>query len=152
MMIPVLPGRFQPPLPHHLAAYRWVVETEGDCYVAMTGRTDDERSPLTFEEREEIWGHLGLPPHHILRVTRPYDPDDPEYGLLDAPVLFCVGEKDARRVPDALIIPNIHAEAVVASATAFRERMREDDPHETIAAFYGPQVAERVIDILHRFI
>jgi nicotinamide mononucleotide adenylyltransferase len=75
-MVVILPGRFQPPHPGHLHGYLKLVSKFGaeNVYISMTDITNPEDSPLSYDERKEIFTKLlGVPSNKIIKVIKQYN-------------------------------------------------------------------------------
>ena len=102
--IVVFPGRFQPPHIGHLNNYKVLVKKfgRGNVYVATSNKTDSDRSPLKFKQKEKLLTSMGVPKKQIIQVVRTYSSEEVFKALgieLDsAPYIVALGEKDAGRL------------------------------------------------------
>ena len=89
------PGRFQPMGPHHAETYRKLQKRFGDdTYIVTSNKVKLPKSPLNFEEREQVINQFGI--DKVIQVVSPYgareilDKYDPETTV----AVYAVGEKD----------------------------------------------------------
>jgi nicotinamide mononucleotide adenylyltransferase len=100
--IVVYPGRFQPFHAGHYSVYKSLVDKYGaeNVYIATSNKTDNEKSPFNFDEKQFIMSSMfGIPKDKIVQVKNPYAPEEilnkfPE----DTPFITALSEKDAQRL------------------------------------------------------
>lgn len=102
-MIGILPGRFQPPHKGHLQAYGVVKQVVGpnNAYIATSAKTDNQKSPLNFQEKQQIWTKHGVPIDKIVKVVNPYKSEEitHKFDPKTTTAIFFLSEKDAQRIP-----------------------------------------------------
>ena len=104
-VIAVLCGRFQPPTPAHIAAYKQLATKFGpqNTYISMTSALNPEKSPLTYDERKQIFVKLlGVPADKVINVKNQYNVEQIAKLLQlsdDTAIVFAVGQKDMEENP-----------------------------------------------------
>lgn len=94
-------GRFQPAHAAHVAVFRHLQKQFGrdNVYIGTSDKTDPERSPLSFEQKKQIWARHGVDTSHVLKVSQPYKADTVANAvredLEDFIFIAAVGEKDS---------------------------------------------------------
>lgn len=96
-------GRFQPPMPHHLAVYQRLQKQFPDhqVFFAPTLKTGTADHPFDISEKTQMFLNLyGITAEHILPVNQPYN--DHSYAQWFDPerdsIVLAVGGKDADRL------------------------------------------------------
>jgi hypothetical protein len=98
----IYPGRFQPFHLGHKAVYDSLVDKFGrNVYIASSGKTDPDRSPFTFDDKEAMVRAAGLPSDSIVQVKNPYRADEiiTRFDPRDTVLVFAVGKKDMEDDP-----------------------------------------------------
>ena len=96
-------GRFQPMGRHHAEVFKALQKQHGagNVYVVTSNRVSAPKSPLGFEEKEEIIMKHGIPESQILYSSSPYriseleDMFNPESDV----IVYAVGKKDMEESP-----------------------------------------------------
>ena len=96
-------GRFQPMGRHHAEVFKALQKQHGaeNVYIVTSGRVSVPKSPLDFEEKEEIIMKHGIPESQILYSRSPYriseleDMFNPESDV----IVYAVGKKDMEESP-----------------------------------------------------
>lgn len=100
--IVIYPGRFQPPHPGHLQVYNNLVKQFGkdNVYIATSDKYDPDKSPLSFNDKQEIWSDIfGIPVDKIIQVKNPYTPTEIVSQFDESrPLIVAVSEKDSNRI------------------------------------------------------
>jgi len=98
--IVIYPGRFQPMLSHHAEVYDRLQAKfpNADVYIGTSDKTDEDKSPFNFKEKQIIAQGHGIDSNNVLFARSPYvhtfyDIPDQENKV----VIFAVGEKDRDR-------------------------------------------------------
>ena len=101
----IYPGRFQPPTPGHIWGYKTLVGKFGrnNVYIAMTGYTDPEKSPLSYDDRKLIFTKLlGVPEDKIIKVSNQYNTDNVKKVIdlnKQTALIFAISQKDMNDNP-----------------------------------------------------
>lgn len=99
--IAIYPGRFQPPHKGHLKAYETIKQMVGsnNAYIATSDVIND-KSPLSFQEKQQIWSRHGVPIDKIVKVVNPYRSDEitHKFDPKNTIILFFLSQKDAQRI------------------------------------------------------
>lgn len=99
-VVAIYPGRFQPPGPHHFETYKWLTNKFGkdNVYISTTDVVN-EKSPLNFIEKKQVWMKYGVPSDKIVQVKNPYVSAEILDMLEDGTsVVIGLGTKDASRI------------------------------------------------------
>ena len=100
--IAIYPGRFQPFGLHHKKVFESLQSEfgEGNVYIVTSNKTDSDKSPFTFAEKESIMVATGIPQSQIKEVRSPYAPQElfDELGDEQIAAIFVYGAKDAGRL------------------------------------------------------
>jgi hypothetical protein len=100
--IAIYPGRFQPFGLHHKKVFESLQSEfgEGNVYIVTSNKTDSDKSPFTFTEKERIMVATGIPQSQIKEVRSPYAPQElfDELGDEQIAAVFVYGAKDAGRL------------------------------------------------------
>lgn len=94
------PGRFQPFCKHHAAIFLWAQKEFGtkNTFIATSNKTDNEKSPFTFNEKKAIISVYGFE-NNVLETPTPYNLNNYKKKFdSNTSVIFVVGEKDADRL------------------------------------------------------
>jgi len=98
--IVIYPGRFQPMLRHHAEVYDNLKAKfpSAEVYIGTSDKTDDDKSPFNFKEKQLIAKGHGIDPNNVKFARSPYvhtfyDFEDQDNIV----VIFAVGEKDSDR-------------------------------------------------------
>ena len=76
--IAIYPGRFQPFGLHHQKVFESLQSEFGEVnvYIVTSNKTDSDKSPFTFTEKESIMTATGIPQNQIKEVKSPYAPQE----------------------------------------------------------------------------
>jgi len=96
-------GRFQPYHRGHQYAYEDLVSKFGknNVYIATSNKSDNDKSPFTFNEKKEIITKLfGIPSNKVINVKNPYKPEEilNKFDPKKTAVIVAIGEKDVDRL------------------------------------------------------
>lgn len=98
----VYPGRFQPFHRGHKDVYDKLRQQFGNnVFIATSDKTDQERSPFSFADKQIMARAAGIPSDAVVQVRNPYSvPEitqrfDPKHTIL----VFAVGAKDMDKDP-----------------------------------------------------
>ena len=102
-IIVAYPGRFQPFHKGHFISYTKLISEFGkdNVYIVTSDITDQERSPLSFEQKKNIMTRMfNIPNDKIIKVKSPYKAIELyEKFPVDSTVsVFALGHKDADRL------------------------------------------------------
>ena len=101
-IIAIYPGRFQPFGLHHKKVFESLQSEfgEGNVYIVTSNKTDNDKSPFNFTEKERIMVAMGIPQNQIKETRSPYAPQElfDEIGEEQLAAIFVYGEKDAGRI------------------------------------------------------
>jgi len=93
----VYPGRFQPLHRGHKAVYDDLVKQFGpNVYIATSNKTDPDKSPFDFADKQSMARAAGVPSDKVVQVKNPYNPAEIT-GLFEPSntvLLMAVGAKD----------------------------------------------------------
>lgn len=98
----IYPGRFQPFHLGHKSVYDALVKKFGrNVYIASSNKTDPDRSPFTFDDKQAMVKAAGLPSDSIVQVVNPYKADEivSKFDPKDTVLVFAVGKKDMEEDP-----------------------------------------------------
>ena len=98
----VYPGRFQPLHRGHRAVYDALVRQFGpQVYLATSGRMDPDKSPFSYEDKQQMLRAAGIPLDHMVLVKNPYNPTEitSRYVPSNTVLVFAVGTKDLQEDP-----------------------------------------------------
>lgn len=73
-IVAVFPGRFQFPHKGHLAVYHDMLSKFGKVYITTSNKTEEGRSPFTFEEKKKLLMFVGIPEKSIVLTKSPNAP------------------------------------------------------------------------------
>lgn len=98
--IVIFPGKFQPPMPHHIEVFKQLESQfpNSEVYLASTNKVDATIAPFSFEEKAQISHFLGLPKGKIIKINKLYEKD--EYINLfdnDCALVFAIDKENAQR-------------------------------------------------------
>ena len=97
-IIIVYPGRFQPFHLGHAQVYNKLKNEfpEAAVFVATSDKTDNEKSPFNFEEKQQLILSSGIDPTMVVKVNNPYVANEliQKYSKDNTILIFAVGEKD----------------------------------------------------------
>lgn len=100
--IAIYPGRFQPVHIGHKAVYDFLVRNHDVCYICTSNKTE-EKSPLTFEEKQYLLTLIGIPKNRVIEESLPYNPKKIYAKIHKTPeqvaFIFGVGKKDMETDP-----------------------------------------------------
>lgn len=99
----IYPGRFQPFHKGHAAVYNHLCQQwgAGNVYICTSDKTDNAKSPFSFEEKKKMMVLTGINPSRVVFSTQPYRAME-IVNHLDAAssiLLFAVSEKDMAEDP-----------------------------------------------------
>lgn len=97
--VAIFSGRFQPPHCGHLKIYEWLQNKFDVTYIATSNKTDDVKSPFTFDEKKTLFEFAGIPSSNVVQVKNPYIADEIVSQYDDAKIIFAVSEKDMENNP-----------------------------------------------------
>jgi hypothetical protein len=101
-IIAIYPGRFQPFGLHHKKVFESLQSEfgEGNVYIVTSNKTDSDKSPFNFTEKERIMVAMGIPQNQIKETRSPYAPQElfDELGDEQIAAVFVYGAKDAGRI------------------------------------------------------
>lgn len=102
-VVVIYPGRFQPLHQAHQQVYRNLQARfpDADVYIATSDKTDDDKSPFTFQDKVAMARAAGLPTDKIVQVKSPYAPQEitSRYDPQGTVLLIAVGAKDMAEDP-----------------------------------------------------
>lgn len=153
-VVVIYPGRFQPAHAGHVAVFRQLQKQFGrdSVYIGTSDKTDPERSPLSFEQKKQIWARHGVDTSHVLKISQPYKADAVAKAVgedfEDFIFIAAVGKKDSQRLTGGkyfqqlkrpktggletadkagyyYVIPNVTVGGKVLSATDIRAKLRQ---------------------------
>jgi len=162
-IVVVYPGRFQPAHAGHVAVYRQLQKQFGrdNVYIGTSNKTDPDRSPLSFKQKQQIWARHGVDQSQVLNINQPYKADAVAQAIgkdfEDFVFIAAVGKKDSSRLSggkyfeqlkrpktDGLktadeggyyyIVPNVKLSGAVLSATDIRALLRQPKLDKTDVA------------------
>lgn len=100
-IIGIYPGSFQPPHKGHFAAYEYLKKITGtNTFVATSDEIDLPKSPLSFQDKQQIWTRHGVPidkivltkdPQKALEITQ-------KFGTDRTAAIFAMSKKESRGV------------------------------------------------------
>ena len=102
-LVIIYPGRFHPFHIGHGKVYKYLKQkySNAKVFISTSGKTDNEKSPFTFEEKKKMMMLAGVDsgaivqcksPYQSLEITEMFDPDK-------TVVVFVVSEKDMENEP-----------------------------------------------------
>lgn len=98
----VYAGRFQPFHLGHYKIYEHLTKKFGkrNVYIASSNKTDNDKSPFTFNEKKSVMTKLfGVPANKIVQIKNPYAPKEVlDKQPKDTAFITVVGAKDASRL------------------------------------------------------
>lgn len=103
--IAIYPGRFQPMGRHHYETYRWACRKYGEenVYITTSGKIQEGRSPLSFQDKSNIMNLHGVPFSNIIQAKNPYAPkelfESKGIELEEVKLVVIVGKKDMEENP-----------------------------------------------------
>jgi hypothetical protein len=103
--IAIYPGRFQPMGKHHYETYLWACRKYGEdnVFITTSGKVQEGRSPLTFEQKSNIINLHGVPFSNIIQSKNPYAPkelfESKGIKLESVKLVVIVGNKDMQENP-----------------------------------------------------
>jgi hypothetical protein len=99
----VYPGRFHPFHKGHYNTYNYLKNkfSGADVYIATSEKTDPEKSPFSFDDKQTIMLKMGVDPSDIVKVKNPYSPVEITslYNIEDIILIIAVSEKDMLENP-----------------------------------------------------
>lgn len=103
-------GRFQPFHKGHYATYMQLLKKfpNADVYIATSNKTDSEKSPFNYSEKQFIMHKMfNIPLKWIVQVKNPYNPFEilSQYDPEKTVYITCVGEKDSQRLGGKYFTP-----------------------------------------------
>ena len=101
--IVIYPGRFQPPHIGHAKTYQMLAKKYGadNTYVATSNKTDGDKSPFEFAEKQALLAAAGVPADKIVQVVNTYAAREitDQFDLTKTRVFYAVGAKDMAEDP-----------------------------------------------------
>ena len=102
-VVALYPGRFQPMGRHHAATFKWLENSfpGGNVYVVTSDKVDLPKSPLNFNEKQQVAVAHGIDPEKFVQVVNPYRAEEvlQSYDPNRTAVVFMVGQKDMDESP-----------------------------------------------------
>ena len=102
-VVALYPGRFQPMGRHHAATFKWLENSfpGGNVYVVTSDKVDLPKSPLNFNEKQQVAVAHGIDPEKFIQVKNPYRAEEvlKNYDPNKTAVVFMVGQKDMDESP-----------------------------------------------------
>lgn len=102
-VVALYPGRFQPMGRHHAATFKWLENSfpGGNVYVVTSDKVDLPKSPLNFNEKQQVAVAHGIDPEKFVQVKNPYRAEEvlKNYDSSRTAVIFMVGQKDMDESP-----------------------------------------------------
>jgi hypothetical protein len=102
-VVALYPGRFQPMGRHHAATFKWLENSfpGGNVYVVTSDKVDLPKSPLNFNEKQQVAVAHGIDPEKFVQVKNPYRAEEvlKNYDSSRTAVVFMVGQKDMDESP-----------------------------------------------------
>lgn len=102
-VVALYPGRFQPMGRHHAATFKWLENSfpGGNVYVVTSDKVDLPKSPLNFNEKQQVAVAHGIDPEKFVQVKNPYQAKEvlKNYDSSRTAVVFMVGQKDMDESP-----------------------------------------------------
>ena len=103
-VIVVYPGRFQPFHIGHAQVYNKLRQEfpQASVFIATSDKTDNEKSPFNFEEKQQLILSSGIDPTMVVKVANPYVANEiiQKYSKDNTILIFAIGQKDMSG-PDA---------------------------------------------------
>lgn len=101
--IVIYPGRFQPPHIGHAKTYQMLAKKygAGNTYVATSNKTEGDKSPFDFAEKQQLLAAAGVPADKIVQVVNTYAAKEitDQFDLSKTRVFYAVGAKDMAEDP-----------------------------------------------------
>lgn len=97
-IIGIYPGSFQPPHAGHFKAYELLKKiTGGNTFVTTSDNVELPQSPLTFQDKQQIWTRHGVPIDKVVLTKEPQKAAEvtKKFGTDRTIVLFVMTRKDA---------------------------------------------------------
>ena len=100
-IIAIMAGRFHPPHKGHIMAFKWLQKKFGKAYVATSNKIEGDRSPLSFDEKEFLFGFAGIPDNSVHMTIEPYRPQEitQHVNAKNTILVYGVSEKDMKEDP-----------------------------------------------------
>lgn len=96
----ILPGRFQPWHKGHAHVFKTVQAMFGDdnCFIATSEKTDQDKSPFEFDEKQEMITATGINKSRVVKVKSPYSAKEiyKHYDPDNTVLIYVVGKEVGR--------------------------------------------------------
>lgn len=100
-IIGIYPGSFQPPHKGHYSAYLMLKKVTGtNTFVATSDVIDMPKSPLTFEDKQQLWTRHGVPIDKVVKVKNPTSALEitKKFGPDRTAVIFAMTKNEAHQL------------------------------------------------------